>query len=118
MTTTTDTGCPIEMRSARGYCPDDWQGHLDEVCGFAEYADAPFCGGSSMRECEDGSEVPEDQACPDVLDHPTGTPSPIAETAQPPTPPAELPATGTPADLALLAAVALAAGASLLRAVR
>lgn len=58
--------CAIEMRSARGYCPGE-EGHMEEICGFEEYADAPFCFGPSLRACPDGSEVPETAACPENL---------------------------------------------------
>lgn len=123
--------CPIEFRSSRGYCPEDWQGHLDEVCGFEEYADAPFCAGPSLKECADGTEVPEDQACV-VFEHeqetregsceldgtcddsctpPARDDCLVTETAEPAPPntgQSTLPETGAGADAGLLLASALA----------
>lgn len=141
MTTTDD--CTIDTAYTGGTCPDGWT--VAEHCEHDPAA--PFCAGPSLRECDDGTEVAEDQPCPTAAvvtpdcwgdddgcvgpadeqtysceddgtcDDSCSTPARgdcTAETGQPAPPPAELPATGTPADLALAAAMALAAGAAVL----
>lgn len=40
--------CDIDARSARGYCPDESDGHAAELCAFGdEFEDASFCKGDS-----------------------------------------------------------------------
>lgn len=61
-----------------------------ELC-MGLYESAPWCGGPSLKECPDGTEVPEDAACPDMVPPTTAKPEcwyaePRCDVGPPPVP--------------------------------